>query len=112
MVNPRTIKIFAGLLGAYAVLSLPAWVGPAFLEGMSSYIYIAPILAVYLFHALGVPGLLEHNGACGWGVCSPTVWGWAFLVVFWIFVAWLVARVIARLTLRSRGTPASGRPSP
>ena len=102
MLNRRTAKIFAGLLSAYVVLSVPAWVGPAFLEGISSYIYITPILAIYLFHTLGVPGLLEHNGACGWGLCSPTAFGWAFLIVFWAGLAWFVAWGVARLTLRRR----------
>jgi hypothetical protein len=79
---------------------LPAWIGPAFLEGISSVIYMTPILAVYLFHTLGVPGLLEHHGHCGWGLCSPTVFGWTFLAVFWACVLWLLARGIASLTLR------------
>src|SRR2546422_10501598 len=101
MLSRRTVSILAGLLSAYVVLSLPAWVGPAFLEEISSDIYLTPILAIYRFHALGVPGLLEHGGACGWGWCSPTASGWAFLIVFWVGVAWCVAWGVARLTLRS-----------
>jgi hypothetical protein len=98
----RTVKIFLALLGAYALLSLPAWFGPAFLEGMSTVIYITPILAIYLFHTLGVPGLLQHNGYCGWGMCSPTVFGWTFLAVFWMCVLWLLAWGIARATMRTK----------
>lgn len=100
MLNLRTVKIFIGIWIAYAVLSLPAWFGPAFLEGISSVIYLTPILAVYIFHKFGIPGLLQHNGYCGWGICAPTVTGWVVLVTFWAGVAWLVAWGIARLTSR------------
>jgi len=101
MQNLRTAKIFVGVLIAYTLLSLPAWFGPAFLERISTYIYIAPILAVYVFHSLGVPGLLRHGGHCGWGFCSPTVTGWVVLVMLWAGVVWIVAFGIARLTSRS-----------
>ena len=100
--NRRPVRIFCGIFSAYAVLSLPAWFGPAFLEGISSYIYMTPILAVYLFHWLGIPGLLQHGGHCGWGLCAPTITGWVVLVMFWIGVVWLVALGIAHLTLRPR----------
>src|SRR5512140_1239923 len=102
MLLPRTLKILAILLIGYALLAIPAYLGPSYLESMSSYLVIAPILSIYIFHKLGIPGLLEHNGACGWGWCSPTVFGWAFLILFWIGVAWLIAWGLARLTARSR----------
>src|SRR6267143_7140158 len=102
MLNRRTVKIFTGLWDVYALLSLPAWVGPAFLQEISSDIYLTPIGAIYIFHRLGVPGLLEHGGACGWSLCSPTAPGWAFLIVFWVGIAWCVAWGLVRLTLRSR----------
>ena len=100
--NRRPVRIFCGIFSAYAVLSLPAWTGPEFLEGLSTYIYMTPILAIYIFHALGVPGLLQHGGHCGWGLCAPTITGWGVLVMFWIVVVWLVASGIARLTSRSQ----------
>jgi hypothetical protein len=96
----RTAKVFVALVSTYVLLSLPAWFGPTFLEGISSVIYMTPILAVYLLHTLGVPGLLEHNGHCGWGLCSPTIFGWTFLAVFWVCVLWFLAWGIARVTLR------------
>jgi hypothetical protein len=102
MLLPRTLKILAVLLTAYALLVISAYWGPAYLEGMSSYFVIVPFLSIYIFHKLGIPGLLEHNGACGWGWCSPTASGWAFLVVFWIAVAWFIAWGLARLTARSK----------
>jgi hypothetical protein len=60
------------------------------------------LLSIYLFHTLGIPGLLQQGGACGWGWCSPTTWGWAFLAFFWLGVAWVVAWALARLTARRR----------
>lgn len=92
----RTAKIFGGLLAGYVVLALPAYVGPAFLEELSSLFVLVPLLSIYLFHKLGIPGLLEHGGACGWGWCSPTVFGWVAAALFWIAMAWLAAALLAR----------------
>jgi hypothetical protein len=99
---PRTARIFAGLLVGYALLVIPAYCGPSYLQGIGNYLVIVPFLSPYVFHQLGIPGLLEHNGACGWGICSPTALGWAFLIVFWLGVMWLLAWGLARLTARSR----------
>jgi hypothetical protein len=61
---------------------------------------IAPLLSVYLLHKLGVPGLLEHNGLCGWGWCDPTLFGWLFTAAFLLIGVWLIAWAIASLTSR------------
>ena len=100
MLSARTLKTLAILLAGYVLLALPAYFGPAVLEEMSSYLVMPPLLSIYLFHALGIPGLLQHGGACGWGWCSPTAWGWAFLALFWLGAAWVVAWGLARLTAR------------
>jgi hypothetical protein len=92
----RTQRIFAALLAGYAVLALPAYVGPAFLEELSSVFVLVPLLSIYLFHKLGVPGLLEHGGACGWGWCAPTAFGWIAGALFWIGMTWLAAALLAR----------------
>ena len=102
MLRPRTLKILAALLTGYALLALPAYWGPSYLEAISGYAVIVPLLSIYVFHKLGMPGLLEHGGACGWGWCSPTAFGWAFLVIFWIGVTWIVASGLARLSARSK----------
>ena len=98
MLRPRTLKILAVLLTAYALLVAPAYLGPSYLEELGSYLVTPPLLSIHLFHRLGVPGLLEHNGACGWGMCAPTAFGWTFLMVFWVGVAWLIAWGLARVT--------------
>ena len=98
----RTLKFLAALLAAYALMVMLAYLGPASLQEFTGYFVLVPFLSIYLFHRLGIPGLLEHNGACGWGWCSPTASGWVFLAVFWIAVAWLMAWALARLTARSK----------
>jgi hypothetical protein len=95
MLHPRTLKILAVLLVVYALAVLPAYLGPSYLEEASSYFVLVPFLSIYAFHELGIPGLLVSNGACGWGWCSPTAFGWVFLAVFWIAVAWLIAWGVA-----------------
>jgi hypothetical protein len=98
----RTLKFLAALLAAYALMVMLAYLGPASLQEFTGWFLLVPYLSLHAFHRLGIPGLLEHNGACGWGWCSPTAFGWAFLVVFWLSVAWLIAWALARLTARSK----------
>lgn len=100
MLKRRTLKAFGLLLAAVVLLGLPAFVGPRFLEPISAYVIVVPFMSVYVFHKLGIPGLLEHDGKCGWGLCEPTPFGWGFLVAFWLLALWLVAWGLARLTRR------------
>jgi len=100
MLSPRTLKFLAGLIAAYALLVLPAYLGPSWLEELSGLFVLVPFLSIYLFQKIGIPGLLEHGGACGWGWCAPTAFGWVFLALFWLGVAWLAAWGLARLTAR------------
>jgi len=98
MLAPRTLKILAALLIGYALLVAPAYWG----KSIGIYAMLVPLVSIYMFNKLGIPGLLEHKGTCGWGICDPTPFGYAFVVVFWIAVVWLVARGLARLTSRSK----------
>ncbi len=93
------------LLLGYILLWLPAQFSSAYLNSPLGFIAALPFLSVYLFNLAGVPGLLERNGACGWGWCAPTIFGWAFIASFWLFVLWLAARLIENLTDHSSGTP-------
>jgi hypothetical protein len=101
MVEPRTLKTLGILVVAYIVLALPAYIGPAFLAEPSAYFMIVPFLSVHLFQRLGIPGLLQNDGLCGWGLCGPTAFGWLFAAAFWIGMAWIAAWAIARLTLKA-----------
>ena len=100
--NARTLTVFGILVAVYVALALPAYIGPAFLEDFSSYLVLFTILSIYIPHRAGIPGLLEHDGACGWGWCAPTVFGWIFLALFWLGVMWLLAWGISSLIARSR----------
>jgi len=101
-VQARTLLIFALLVLAFVLLGLPAYVGPSFLEPFSAYVALVPLMSVYVFHGLGVPGLLEHKGSCGWGLCDPTPFGYVFLAALWLALLWLLAWGIARLSASSR----------
>jgi len=98
----RTLKILAALLGAYVLLALAGMLGPPF-ERVSAPLILAPFFSAHVFHKLGVPGLLEQGGNCGWGWCSPTPLGWVLVALFWLGIAWLAAWGLARLTMRRNG---------
>src|SRR5689334_10170154 len=102
MLKARTLKVAVVILTAYGLLCLLATFAPSYADSPLGLLLIVPLLSVYLFHKLGVPGLLEHNGLCGWGWCSPTLFGWLFTVAFLLLVVWLIAWAIA--SLAARGT--------
>lgn len=98
MLQARTSRIFARLIAIYLLLCAPALVWPnQYLESPLWPVLAIPYLSIYLFHQVGIPGLLQNRGMCGWGWCPPSVFGWLFLAVFWLLVFWLVARLIDRV---------------
>jgi hypothetical protein len=97
MLERRTLKVLGIMLLVHVLLLLPAKFWPGYLDSPVGVFLAAPYLSVYLFHGLGVPGLLQNDGACGWGWCAPTNFGWTFVGVFWVGLAWLVARGITAL---------------
>ncbi len=100
MLTYRTLKVFIVLLAGYVVICLPALVWPHYLDSPLGIIVAVPYLSVYLFHGIGVPGLLQNNGACGWGWCAPSFFGWVFLGGFWGMALWLIAWGITALGIR------------
>ncbi len=95
MFDQRTLKITAIILSVYIALWIPFWFWPGYLDSPFGLIAAIPFLSIYAFNGLGIPGLLQNNGLCGWGWCGPTLFGWVFIIVFWILVAWLLARLVA-----------------
>lgn len=95
MLKPRTIKIFVLLVLAHGLLVLLATIVPG--SPLDSAL-LAPLLVVYALHKVGVPGMLESDGLCGWGWCSPTGPGWLAVAVLSVATAWLVAWALGRLT--------------
>jgi hypothetical protein len=102
MPHQATSRILLILLIGYLLLALPAYLGPDWIEPFSAVLVLVPYLSVHLFNHMGVPGLLEHGGFCGWGWCAPTVFGWAFMVALWLGVFWAAAWGIAWLLARRR----------
>jgi len=100
--NPsRTLKVFAILLGVYGLAVLPGLFVPGYLDSPIGVVVAIPYISIYLFDMVGIPGLLQHGGMCGWGWCAPTVFGWIFLGVVWLGLAWLTAKAIAAAFGRS-----------
>jgi hypothetical protein len=100
MFKARTLKVLASILLIYGLLWLPAAFVPSYADSQVGSWLAAPLLSVYLFHLIGVPGLLEHDGLCGSGWCSPTTFGWIFTVTALLLVAWIVAWTIASSVTR------------
>lgn len=96
----RRLRIFAFIWLAYALLCLPALVWPGYLDSPMGLLLVVPYMSIYLFDMLGIPGLLQNNGLCGWGWCAPSLFGWIFLGAVWIGVSWLVACLIEHLSTR------------
>ncbi|MDD2744293.1 MAG: hypothetical protein PHV02_18700 [Rhodocyclaceae bacterium] len=100
MFLPRTLKLFAAIVSVFFLLSLPALVWPAYLDSPAGLMVAVPYLSIYLFHQVGIPGLLENNGLCGWGWCAPTAFGWGFLATFWLLIVWIFAWGLSSLGRR------------
>jgi hypothetical protein len=64
---------------------------------------LLPFLSVYLFHSLGVPGLLANGGACGWGWCAPTVLGWLLVGGVALGLLWVLALGVASFCSHQQG---------
>ncbi len=97
MLKTRTFKILALLAAGYLLLLLPGFFWAPYFDSPAGLLVLVPGLSIYFFHKIGIPGLLEHNGLCGWGWCAPTLFGWALMLVFWVLLAWCIAWGIATL---------------
>lgn len=94
MLGRPTVRLTVLIVIGYALLWLPALLWDRYLDSPVGLIAAFPVISVYLFHKLGVPGLLEHGGACGWGWCAPTAFGWVFIVLVWFGLAVAIARLV------------------
>ncbi|WP_144778115.1 hypothetical protein [Marinobacter maritimus] len=105
MFERTTVKVLLVIAVAYAGVWLPYVLGqgdlPAWLSSPYAVLGLIQVMPVYMLDGAGVPWLLQNNGHCGWGWCSPTVFGYIVLVIFWVVVAWLLAWFISYLARRS-----------
>lgn len=100
MLKPRTLKLLSFLVAAYVLLVIPGAIYPAYFESSAGYLVLVPYLSILVFHRFGIPGLLQNNGLCGWGWCSPTLFGWVFAAIVWLLLVWGIAWAITALTAR------------
>ncbi|WP_147395002.1 hypothetical protein [Alginatibacterium sediminis] len=95
-----TLKVFLLILGIYFVLWLPVLLWPEYLDTTLGFIVASPVLSIYLLSALGIPGLIQNAGACGWNFCAPSLLGWVFIVTLCLFICYLLATCISSLIRR------------
>ncbi|MEO8672087.1 MAG: hypothetical protein ABI411_12290 [Tahibacter sp.] len=96
--KPRTLALFLGIVATYTLLLLPGLWSSFYRDSVGGPLVLAPYLTILGLHAVGVPGLLERNGLCDGGWCSPTVPGWTLAGVVWLAITWVIAALIDRLT--------------
>ncbi|MEO7860882.1 MAG: hypothetical protein ABIU05_10635 [Nitrospirales bacterium] len=102
MLRSLTFKILAALIAAYLLILAPALAWPGYLDSPSGLLVLIPFFTVHILNKAGVPGVLEHDGYCGWGICSPTPLGLVLSALLLLALAWIVSGVIAWLMLRNR----------
>lgn len=102
MLERRTLQVALGLAALYALLFLPGLIWAGYSESPFGVVMLLPYLTAVALHAAGVPGVLEHDGLCGWGWCAPTTTGLVMVVVLWIGATWLLSFALARLWRRFR----------
>jgi hypothetical protein len=103
----RRFKFFATLVLIQILLALPGLVWPKYLDSPIGIVIVLPFLSVYIFHSLGIPGLLQNNGACGWGWCAPTPFGWVFIGAVWLLELWAAAWVLSKVIPEANPTKES-----
>lgn len=96
----RTTRFFLIACAGLALLAAPGLVWSAYRDAMIGPPVVLLYLSGLLLHALGAPGLLVNNGACGWGWCNLTTFGWAFVAVLWLGLIYGLCALIARATRR------------
>lgn len=96
MRSRTTLAIFTILVCAYGLAWLPALFFDAYLDSPAGLLGLLPYLSVHVLHKIGIPGVLEHGGLCGWGWCAPTPLGMVLAAVLWLGLAWILAAVLAR----------------
>ena len=89
-----------GVVVVHLLSAAPALVWTKYLDSPFGFVVVAPYFAPYIVNFLGVPGLLEHNGACGWGWCPPTIAGWGLILGVWFLGVLLLAWIIKQLVFR------------
>lgn len=94
----RTMRFFLIACAALALFAAPAFVWPAYADSPIGFLFAMPYLSGLLLHGFGVPGMLVNNGACGWGWCKLTTFGWALVAALWLGLLYGLCALVARAT--------------
>ncbi|ACR14787.1 hypothetical protein TERTU_3772 [Teredinibacter turnerae T7901] len=101
MFERTTIKLLCVFILINALVWLPYLLLrdnlPVYMSAPYAVLGFIQTMPVYLLNSIGFPGLLLNNGQCGWGWCSPSTFGYCALLVFWLIVLWLIARLVSLL---------------
>lgn len=97
-----TIRILVALLAICGLLFTARAIAPTGTAEWLDYPMLAGYVAVLIAHQLGVPGVLEQDGLCGWGMCAPTPFGWAIAIGFWLLALAALSWIVAWLFTRNR----------
>jgi hypothetical protein len=99
-IRNRALKIFAFIVAVYGAILAAVTYVPSLSDSVLALLAVAPYLTVAAFSMIGIPGVLLNDGACGWGWCPPTIWGWTLSATFWLALAWLISLGLAKLTVK------------
>lgn len=94
MRSTSVLRVYGLIVGVYAALLLVCRLTS---ESCFENLTALPLLSIYFLHYVGIPGLLDHDGLCGWGWCAPTIFGWAVFVAVGLLVTWVAAKGVAAL---------------
>jgi hypothetical protein len=98
----RAMTFFLIACAGLALLALPGFFWPAYAESPVALLAAVPYLSGLLLHWLGVPGLLVNNGACGWGWCPLTTFGWTLVALLWLGALYGLCVLVAHATRPSQ----------
>lgn len=101
VVHRALVYLFV-MVGLYLIALAPSLVWPAYLDSPMRVLVIAPFVVAQVLHGLGLPGLLEADGLCGWGWCNPSPVGWLLAAFVLLAAAAALALALAWLTARHR----------
>lgn len=72
----RLGRTFLVLSLGYGAALLPCVAWTSYCTSVVEPMLMPPWVIANMVHTLGVPGILTHEGFCGWGRCEPTLMGW------------------------------------
>lgn len=95
MLKTKAIRIWIALLVAYATGATAIAAARGDVEEIVAFAAIVPFVFASVLQHFSIPGMLEHGGYCGWGMCNPTTAGWLVGSGVTAGLLWLVALALA-----------------